>query len=275
VRADPDRMQQIVWNLLNNAVKFTPPGGSVRTALRRLGDHVQIEITDTGRGIAPEFLPHVFDRFSQADNALTRQTGGLGLGLAIARQLVHLHDGTIRAESAGNGKGATFTVDFPMVDVRLQTFAARRGEAQIASAGAGGHLKAEPVLHGTRVLLVEDDASTRRGIQLLLEQSAAEVAAAADADEAIALLKADRAEFDLVLSDISMPGKDGYQMLGELRQLQQESGKRSIPAIALSALARAEDRGRALAAGFESHLPKPVEPGELIAMIRRVLQSEM
>jgi PAS domain S-box-containing protein len=275
VRADPDRIQQVLWNLLSNAVKFTDRGGRVGVRLVRLDDHVRIEVNDTGQGIAPQFLPHLFDRFRQEQMGPTRNYGGLGLGLAIARQLVQLHGGTIAAESAGEGRGATFTVELPLADLRPPAAgeATGPGRQPVQPLAPTSPRVARPsaVLSGVRVLLVEDDTATRRVMQWALEQYEASVTAAASADEALAAVAAAGAgAFDVVLSDIAMPGKDGYALLREVRA-SEAAGRPRVPAIAFTAYAREDDKARALAAGFQRHLPKPVEPGQLVAAILEVL----
>ncbi|RYE88510.1 MAG: response regulator, partial [Myxococcales bacterium] len=240
-RVDPDRLQQVAWNLLSNAVKFTPAGGTVTARLARLGPLLRLTVTDTGQGIAPDFLPHVFERFRQADASITRAQGGLGLGLAITHQIVELHGGTITAHSDGPGRGATFTVELP-------------GLAPTATSGATADAPTEPasaapaVLAGTRVLLVEDDASTRLALQLVLEHHGAHVTVATSADEALAAIDrpGESPRFDVLVSDIGLPGRDGYGLLAALRE---RPAGAALPALALTAYAREDDRQRVLAAG--------------------------
>ena len=275
VRADPDRLQQVVWNLLNNAVKFTPSGGRVSVRLRRLDGNVQFEFSDTGKGIKPDFLPHVFERFRQAEASTTRTHGGLGLGLAICRQLVELHGGTIRAESAGEGAGATFTVELPLSDVRTEGVPPT---TPALAEDAAPYVPA-PMLEGLSVLLVEDDASTRAALQRLLEQCAAEVTAVESAALAVAAFRDRLRErrFDVLVSDIGMPVQDGYELIREVRELERHAGAGDgdqVPAIALTAYAREADRARAIGAGFQVHVPKPIEPHALVtavaALVNRV-----
>ena len=261
VSGDPSRLQQVVWNLLTNAVKFTPKGGRVQVRLERVNSHVEVTVSDTGQGIAPEFLPHVFDRFRQADMTYTREHGGLGLGLSIVRQLVELHGGTVHAESAGTGQGATFVVQLPIMAARRQ---AERPERRHPTAGGGAPLECPPSLAGLRVLVVDDEADTRVLLRAMLERCGSEVMTAASAAEALELFKESRP--DVLVSDIGMPGEDGYALIGSVRKLEEGRGGR-VPAVALTAYARAEDRVRALRAGFQVHVPKPIEPVELVTVV--------
>ena len=254
VQGDASRLQQICWNLLSNAVKFTPRGGRVRARLTFDGPWARIEVADTGVGIRPEFLSHVFDRFQQADRSITRQFGGLGLGLSIVKHLVELHGGTVEAESEGEGKGATFTVTLPVVnDITAQE--RRRDPAESEDLGVG--------LDAIRLLVVEDEADTLEFLRRLLTTHGATVLTAATASEALSLVLNQRP--DLMISDIGLPGMDGYDLIQNVRR--QTSPGRDIPAIALTAYARTEDRTRALRAGYQAHIAKPVEPNELLAMI--------
>jgi PAS domain S-box-containing protein len=257
VLGDPDRLQQVVWNLASNAVKFTPRGGRMDVTLRQTDSHVQLTVRDTGKGIPPDFLPHVFERFRQADSTSTRKYGGLGLGLAIVRHLVELHGGTVQAESGGTDQGATFTVKLPLLE------APRPGvEGQDASlAGNGG----APVnLGGVRVLLVDDETDSRDFLSTALRQYGAEVTAAGTVEEAVSLLQ--RQPPDVLVSDIGMPGEDGYALIKRVRALAAENGGQ-VPAAALTAHVKGEDTSRALSAGYQVHVPKPVEPGELAAAV--------
>jgi two-component system CheB/CheR fusion protein len=259
VRADPDRIQQIVWNLLTNAVKFTPSGGRAEIIARRDQDIVEIKVTDTGIGIRTEFLAHVFDRFRQAEAGTARSHGGLGLGLAIAKQLVELHRGTIEAESAGEGHGTTFTVRLPLP---VRSGSAEDLTAETNDFGEG--------LRGTHILLVEDEASARDTTRRLLLQYGARVVAvesAAAAGDAIAIERP-----DVIVSDIGLPGVDGYQLLKSIRSRSAADGGR-VPALALTAFARSEDRQMALSAGFDEHLPKPVDPDRLLATVARLVRK--
>jgi signal transduction histidine kinase len=255
--ADSHRLQQIVWNLLSNAIKFTPPGGRVSVSVEREDPDVVIRVADTGQGIAPEFLPHIFDRFRQADSTTTRAHGGLGLGLAIVHHLVTLHRGTVTAASEGPARGATFTVRIPLAPVR----AARPG----AAPPAGDDRR--PPLAGIRVLVVDDDADARELIAAVLGGSGAEVVAAASTAEALDVVA--RARPHVLVSDLAMPGDDGYVLLDRLRSLGPERNG-SVPAVALTAFARAEDRERALARGFAVHVPKPVEPAALVEVVAQL-----
>jgi len=254
VIGDPDRLQQVAWNLLANAVKFTPRGGSVEVRLKRRGDDLCLEVTDSGEGIAPEFLPHVFERFRQADGSASRVHGGLGLGLAIVRHLVELQGGTVTAESAGKGQGSRFTVTLP---------AAPTASPEPAETAAGESPDALP-LAGLRLLVVDDDLDTCEAMSLLLSRSGARVAIASSVPEALAALE--RSRPDVLVADIGMPGEDGYSLIRQVRT--REIGRKdSLPAVALTAYARPEDRERALAAGFQEHLPKPVDAAELTAVL--------
>ena len=258
VAGDPDRLQQVVWNLLTNAIKFTPEGGSVRARLRRSAAGVELTVTDTGEGIAPGFLPHVFERFRQADSSRTRAHGGLGLGLSIARHLVELHGGTLRAESEGEGRGATFILTLPP--------AFSRAAEQQTSAGASAY--APPtnpsLLEGLRVLAADDDADTRELFLMILEPTGAEVLTVESADAALEALATFRPH--VLVSDIGMPETDGVELIRRVRELSPEQGGR-VPAAALTAFVGVEDRLRVLLAGFQIHVPKPVEPAELVAVV--------
>ena len=261
VSGDPDRLQQIVWNLISNAVKFTPKRGTVQVRLARVDSHVEVVVSDTGVGITPEFLPHIFERFRQADSATTREHGGLGLGLAIVRHLVELHGGTIDAASGGRGQGATFRVRLPLMGVQPEPQASRPG---VPRADDGNRDGALPDLRRVHVLVVEDDADSRAIVQETLEAAGARVTTAGSAAEALAALKQLRP--DVLLADIGMPGEDGYGLIARIRGLS-DAALRDIPAAALTAYARPEDRVRALQSGFEMHLGKPVDLGELVASV--------
>ncbi len=261
VSGDPDRLQQVAWNLLSNAIKFTPKGGRVQVRLERVESHVEVTVSDTGLGIVPEFLTHVFDRFRQADATTTRVYGGLGLGLAIVRQLVELHGGTVRVESAGEGHGSTFTVSLPLAAVRGATDD-RAGMSQ--QAFTAPELNCPPQLGGLRVLVVDDEAETLELLQFIIEGCGASVSTASSAAAALEAIMAET--FDVLISDIGMPEEDGYSLIAKVRALDKERGSR-IPAAALTAYAGEEDRIRTLRSGFQIHVPKPVSPSELVAVV--------
>ncbi|HSK76048.1 MAG TPA: ATP-binding protein, partial [Thermoanaerobaculia bacterium] len=253
--------QQVVWNLLSNAVKFTPRGGRVEVGLARRGSQVEIRVSDSGIGIDSDFLDHVFDRFRQADSSSTRAYGGLGLGLAIVRHLVELHGGTVFAESGGPGQGATFTVSLPVPAARPVP----EPEPRLLSPPAP-ELPDARELHGLRVLVVDDDDDAREVLPTLLRQFGIEVAVAASAAEGLDILQ--RHPIDVLVADIGMPEEDGYSLMTRIRKL--DGHLRDLPAIALTAYAGDGDRQKALAAGFQRHLAKPVEPHELIAAVASV-----
>ncbi len=268
VSGDASRLQQVFWNLLSNAVKFTPAQGRVTLTLYRDGPQVAVRVSDTGIGIPPAFLASVFDRFSQADSSVSRQHGGLGLGLAIVRHLVELHGGTVRAESAGEGRGAAFTICFPA--------RARHRPAPGAFDGARptetGAAPVEPDartgrLAGLRILVVDDEADARQLVKAVLEERKAQVTMAASTGEAMAELQA--RPFDLLIADIGMPGEDGYVLIRRVREM---SG---IPAIALSAYGREEDRARTFASGFQQHVTKPVLPEELASAVEAATENAL
>jgi PAS domain S-box-containing protein len=269
-RIDPVRIQQVVGNLVGNAVKFTDAGGLVQVFLERAktdsgedANEVQVRVTDTGRGISAEFLPFVFDRFRQADASTTRRDGGLGLGLSIVKQLVELHGGTIRAQSPGPGKGATFTMRLPML-----------AAPELASASQPGvnHDAGMPAMQGVQVLLVEDEQNTRRAAAWVLEQAGAQVTAVGSAEEAFRALSAStngRAHHVLV-SDIGMPGEDGYTLIRRVREMEASLRREQIPAAALTAYAGEEERTKALTAGFQMYLRKPIDFDELVRSVARL-----
>jgi len=259
IYGDADRLQQVMWNLVSNAIKFTPRDGRVFVQLSKPDSHVELLVRDTGAGIKPEFLPHVFERFRQADSSSTRAHGGLGLGLAIVRHLAELHGGTVQATSEGEGKGATFSVRLPLGPLRA---AEEEPAAPVAAATATP--RAVEDLTGVRVLVVEDDPESREVIESMLDRLGAEVETAASATEAMAALE--RRPPDVLLSDIEMPGENGYSLIRRIRALSSERGGR-VPAAALTAYARSEDRIAALTAGFQLHLSKPVAGPELAAVV--------
>ena len=267
VSGDAGRLQQVVWNLLANAIKFTPEGGHVSVFIEPSKDHVEIRVVDTGQGITPEFLPHVFERFRQADGATTRRHTGLGLGLAIVRQLVELHGGTVRAASEGVGRGATFIVSLPVSAAEPQGGqTAAYGERRTA-APASPSLPSLPRLDDLRILVVDDNADGRTLTSLVLAHAGASVKAVASVREALKALEEERP--DALVSDIGLADEDGYALIRHIRQHEAEHGG-FLPAVALTGYARAEDRTRILAAGFQVHVPKPVEPAELTAAIATI-----
>jgi len=259
VPGDADRLQQVVWNLLSNAIKFTPNGGRVLVQVEALEARIRLRVTDTGKGIAPEFLPFIFERFRQAESPTTRAHGGLGLGLAIVRHLVDLHGGTVGAESAGEGRGSTFTVELPVrgAGERIEDAAWPARSAGVAATSAPA------ALEGLRVLVVDDDADARDLLSTILTQRGAVATSTASAAEALAAWE--RGAYDVLLSDIGLPGEDGYALIRAIRA--REGQDRRIPAVALTAYARTEDRRLALQAGFQMHVAKPVQPAELIAIV--------
>ena len=266
VSGDANRLQQILWNLFSNAVKFTPRGGLVRIEMKDDGSHVEIKVVDTGLGINREFLPYVFDRFRQADSSTTRRYGGLGLGLSIVRHLVELHGGTVRAESEGEGRGAAFTLTLPLA-TQTRTLI----DKEPAQADLAGEKKSEP-LKGLHILVVDDEEDAREMLRIMLERSAAEVSTSASAREALQAIERERP--DVLISDIGMPEEDGYDLIRNVRQMESVRGKGRLPAIALTAYARDEDRQYSLAQGYQAFLTKPVEPAELISVISDVADGQ-
>lgn len=262
ISGDADRLQQIVWNLLTNAVKFTPKGGSIEVKVQRLDSHVDVVVSDSGMGIRKEFLPHVFDRFRQADASTTRIHGGLGLGLSIVHQLVDLHGGTASVQSEGEGKGATFTISLPFAGV-----VGNQDDAEPAHP-AHGHemvtLEGLPSLEGLKVLVVDDEADTRELIREVLKECGSEVITSGSVEEALVALEEHKP--DILISDLGMPDEDGYSLISKIRALPSDRGGH-IPAAALTAYARAEDRMRVLRSGFQFHLPKPIDSAELVTVV--------
>ena len=267
VLGDPSRLQQVLWNLLINAVKFTPTGGTIDVVLRRAGASAELVVADSGVGIEGDFLPCLFERFRQADSSITRRFGGLGLGLSIVKQLVELHGGTVEAASGGAGKGATFTVRLPLHE-RDERGAAPR--ATPTSAPPPGPVPSRVSLAGIKVLVVDDEADARDLLGTVLTDAHATVLLAASAAEAFALLQSEVP--DVIVSDIGMPGRDGYQLIRDVRGLDPSRGGRT-PAVALTAFARSEDRTRAVLAGYQLHVPKPVEPEELVVTVRSLVAN--
>ena len=261
ISGDPDRMQQIVWNLVSNAVKFTPKHGTVQVRLERVNSHVEIVVSDTGAGIPPDFLPHIFERFRQADSGTTREHGGIGLGLAIVRHLVELHGGTIHAVSGGHEKGSTFRVRLPIMIVHHEEPLERRVHPTTNLARRETQL---PDLGGLSVLAVDDDADARSLVSETLESRGARVVAVESAQEALDTLQ--RTRPDILLADIGMAHTDGFDLIKRIRQ-SSDQAIREVPAAALTAYARAEDRMKVLQSGFQMHLAKPVDPAELIVAV--------
>ncbi|MES2537331.1 MAG: ATP-binding protein [Pseudomonadota bacterium] len=265
IAGDPDRLQQVIWNLLSNAIKFTPKDGKVRILLDRLHSHIEISVADTGVGIRKEFLPQVFERFRQADGSATRRYGGLGLGLAIVKHLVELHGGTVRVKSEGEGTGASFTLHLPHAAAHRNTH--EENGSQLTSPKAVSAEFTPLDLHGVRVLVVDDEADACEMLKRVLTECHAEVFTASSAAQALRLIEDERPT--LLVSDIGMPDVDGFALLRQVRALGAARGG-MIPAIALTAFARPEDRTRALEAGFLVHVAKPVEPSELIKIVASV-----
>ena len=263
ISADPGRLQQVLWNLLSNAIKFAPRGGTVQVLLQRVNSHVELSVADTGCGVKPEFMPHLFERFRQGDNPTTRHHGGLGLGLSIVKSLVELHGGTVTAMSAGENHGTTVTVTLPLTvvyqddDERVHPTSLPPEPSDFVSME----------LAGLTVLVVDDQPDARELILRVLEDCSARVLTAGSAEEAVPLVESGRP--DVLITDIGMPGADGYELLRRVRELGPARGGR-VPAIALTAFARSEDRTRALRAGFMVHVSKPVDPSELVATVAAV-----
>ena len=262
---DAGRLQQVVWNLLANAIKFTPSGGRIEVRVERAGDDLQIQVSDTGQGIGPDFLPFIFDRFRQADGTTTRQHGGLGLGLAIVRHLIELHGGTISADSAGADKGATFTIRLPLAPQ------ATRGQKASKERRVVNAFTSLPSLQDVKVLLVDDDPDTLQILSVMLAESKAGVQTAESVSEALEILE--WYQPDVLVSDLAMPGEDGYSFIRKVRDREVNTG-RETPVIALTSYVRVEDRARALSAGFNMFVPKPVQPEELITTIANLAEAE-
>jgi PAS domain S-box-containing protein len=260
VSGDPNRLQQVIWNLLTNAVKFTPKGGRVEVVLQRQGAQLELGISDSGIGIAPDFLPHVFDRFRQADSSITRSQGGLGLGLSIVKQLVELHGGRVHARSDGVDRGTSFIVVLPLAAVSCPP----QDEHLAARSPASPPPVVNVTLRGLKILVVDDEPDARDLVKQLLGDCHAEVHTASSATEALLVLQ--RTRPDLLLSDIGMPERDGYQLMRDVRRLLPEHGG-NTPAIALTAFARSDDRTRAMLAGYQVHMSKPIEPYDLLATV--------
>jgi PAS domain S-box-containing protein len=269
VSGDASRLQQVLWNLLSNAVKFTPKDGEIRVTLERVDDEVEVKIRDTGPGIAAEFLPYVFDRFRQADAATTRRHGGLGLGLSIVKQLVELHGGAVRATSEGEGRGATFGVRLPVISAAVDWEASIQPEVRTGAAAPSTPVPSDGEIAGVRILVVDDDEDAREMVKRLLEERRSIVTTAGSAEEALRVMAGGR--FDVLISDLGMPGEDGHGLIRRVRSLGPDAGG-DVPAVALTAYARPEDRELAIRSGFQVHMAKPVDPGLLFAMVARLSQ---
>jgi PAS domain S-box-containing protein len=260
---DPDRLQQVVWNLLANAIKFTPRGGHVEVTLKRIDSRVHIRVADDGRGIPPAFLPHVFERFRQAESSSTRTQSGLGLGLSIVRSVVESHGGTVSVASAGEGRGTTFVVQLPL---RPQQAVPQEVPAEISPKRGTPSLAEAPALDGLHALLVDDEADARELLTLVLEQAGAQVTAVSSAADALRELG--EHGYDVLVSDVGLPGEDGYSLIQKVRALDGE--RANLPAAALTGFASTEDGRRAVAAGFQVHVAKPVEPGRLVLTVAQL-----
>jgi signal transduction histidine kinase len=265
ISGDSARLQQVIWNLLSNAIKFTPRGGSVQVRLERINSHIEISVSDSGEGIKKEFLPFVFDRFRQADGTSARRFGGLGLGLAIVRHLVELHGGTVQATSSGDGAGAMFTVRLPLLAIYQRETDSER--VHPTASDTQPPVEYPDNLAGLKVLVVDDEADTLELIKVLLGQCGAAVTTASSAAEALEALEQMRP--DVIISDIGMPTEDGFEFIRKVRLLPPEKGGK-IPAVALTAYARAEDRLRVLRSGYQMHVSKPVELAELVTVVANV-----
>ncbi|HEX2222962.1 MAG TPA: response regulator [Thermoanaerobaculia bacterium] len=256
---DPDRLQQVAWNLLSNAIKFTPRGGTVEVVLETFGEYVRLTVCDDGPGIDPTFHPFLFEPFRQANRTLTRRHGGLGLGLAIVKRLVDLHGGEVRAENRGPGQGARFVVDLPLNAEPPE----RR--AQPADGLRASGIECPPQLDGLRILVVDDEPDSRELVSTILTECGAEVATAASVEEALGVLEPFQP--DVLISDIAMPERDGYELIRAIRERASREGSARLPAVALTAHARAEDRLRSFQSGFDLHVVKPVDPAELLGVV--------
>jgi CheY-like chemotaxis protein len=262
VSGDPERLQQVLWNLLSNAVKFTNRGGRVQVRLERVNSHVELSVADTGVGISADFLPHVFERFRQADASIARERGGLGLGLSIARQLAEMHGGTVDAASGGLGQGSTFTLKLPLMIVH--PISREDSERVHPRAAAGAPNIPLGDLKGVHVMAVDDDADALILVAELLEAAGARVSTAASADEALRVMET--APPQVLVTDLGMPQVDGFQLIEQIRAHHNPLVRR-VPAAALTAYARSEDRVKALRAGFQIHLAKPIDPAELVTAV--------
>ncbi len=268
---DASRLQQIVWNLLANAIKFTPAGGRIEIKVERAANNLQLRVSDTGQGIGANFLPFIFDRFRQADGTTTRQHGGLGLGLAIVRHLVELHGGSISADSAGEGQGSSFTIKLPLAST-IESRRKKTTGSLRAKEITDGHFSTVPTLDDVKVLLVDDDPDTLQFLSVMLTESKAMVQTAGSVSEALEILEWYQPH--VLVSDLAMPNEDGFSLIASLRKLEGDRGQ-AIPAVALTSYVRVEDRARALAAGFSMFVPKPIQPNELITAIANLAEVEV
>jgi CheY-like chemotaxis protein len=266
VSGDPDRLQQVVWNLLSNAVKFTPRSGRVQIRLERVDSHIEIVVSDTGSGIRRDFLPFVFERFRQAEAGTTRKTGGLGLGLAIVRHIVEMHGGTVHAASGGEGHGATFRVRLPLMIVHSDGRDIRREHPRTERRDP---LRGLGDLRGIRVLAVDDEEDALTLLRVVLETAGAEVTTLASPLDVLERIKAVKPH--VLVADLGMPEMDGFELIARIRA-STDPAVRDVPAAALTAFARSEDRTKALRSGFEMHLAKPVDPGELVASVATLVR---
>ncbi|MGE3179684.1 MAG: ATP-binding protein, partial [Vicinamibacterales bacterium] len=267
VPGDPDRLQQVAWNLLSNAVKFTPSGGRIHVRLDRVGALAELVVSDSGSGISQDFLPYVFERFRQADTGPTRKTGGLGLGLAIVRHIVEMHGGTVQATSGGEGRGATFRVRLPLMQALRRPEQPRAGHLSPALASP---LSGLSDLSGVRVAAIDDEEDALQLLRIMLEAAGAAVDIFRSPRQALSALEASPP--DVLVVDLGMPEMDGLEVIRRVRGSRAPRLK-DVPAVALTAFARSEDRARALRAGFELHLPKPVDPGDLVAAVERLVHG--
>ncbi len=266
IKGDHERLKQVFWNILSNAVKFTPPDGQINVRAFVSGTQIEIEISDSGAGIEPEFLPLIFERFSQADSSYTRKVGGLGLGLAIVRHLVEIHGGEVSVASEGLGRGAAFTVKLPALAAQTADFAANGNSGKSAAP-----IETSKPTEGIHILLVEDNDDSREMLSVLFAQANLQITAVASAAEALAELE--RIKPDILISDIGMPDEDGYALIRKVRQFAPEKGGQ-IPAIALTGYASLQDRAAALKAGYHEHLSKPVDIDELLKLVKNILDEK-
>jgi CheY-like chemotaxis protein len=266
ILGDPQRLQQALWNILSNALKATPSGGKIQVRLMRINSHIELSVTDSGSGIDPALLPHVFDRFFQADAANEGNRKGMGLGLTIVKHIIAMHGGSVTAHSDGIGKGATFTLRLPLPTTIGGFAAERRSHPTVADVGSSARI---PRLNGFEMLVVDDDQEATEALKALLKSLGADVVVAASADRALEILAEHHP--DVVVSDIGMPGRDGLALAREIRSREQNCNGGRLPLVALTAYGRVEDEVEIFAAGFDSHVVKPVDPAELAAVIKSIV----